>query len=107
MIYLKKITEAQTLYIPRNGESVSGEMSLSMMDTTDLKETVIPVLDLNISTMYFNLAVALPGDLADGEYKYVLKAGEIVMSCGLVYIGDLKRANQHEQTITYTQYESN
>ena len=106
MIYLKNISDAQILMIPRNGEIVTGEMTLVMRNTTDLRETTLSVTDLNTSGLYFNLAVALPGGLADGEYEYSLKNGNIQLSCGLLYVGDLQSPSQHETTITYKQYES-
>lgn len=106
MIYLKNISDAQVLMIPRNGGIVTGEMTLVMRNTTDLQETTLSVTDLNTSGLYFNLAVALPGGLADGEYQYSLKNGNIQVSCGLIYVGDLQSPSQHETTITYKQYES-
>ena len=106
MIYLKNISDAQILMIPRNGGIVTGEMSLVMRNTTDQKETTLSVTDLNTSGLYFNIAVALPGGLADGEYQYSLKDGNIQVSCGLLYVGDLQSPSQHETTITYKQYES-
>ena len=106
MIYLKNISDAQILMIPRNGEIATGEMTLVMRNTTDLQETTLSVTDLNTSGLYFNLAVALPGGLADGEYQYSLKNGNIQVSCGLLYVGDLQSPSQHETTITYKQYES-
>lgn len=106
MIYLKNISDAQILMIPRNGEIVTGEMALVMRNTTDLQETTLSVTDLNTSGLYFNIAVALPGGLADGEYQYSLKNGDIQVSCGILYVGDLQSPRQHETTITYKQYES-
>lgn len=106
MIYLKNISDAQVLMIPRNGGIVTGEMTLVMRNTTDLQETTLSVTDLNTSGLYFNLAVALPGGLADGEYQYSLKDGNIQVSCGLLYVGELQSPSQHETTITYKQYES-
>ena len=106
MIYLKNISDAQILMIPRNGGIVTGEMTLLMRNTTDLQETTLSVTDLNTSGLYFNLAVALPGGLADGEYQYSLKNGDIQVSCGILYVGDLQSPSQHETTITYKQYES-
>ena len=106
MIYLKNISDAQVLMIPRNGGIVTGEMTLVMRNTTDLQETTLSVTDLNTSGLYFNLAVALPGGLADGEYQYSLKNGNIQVSCGLLYVGDLQSPSQHETAITYKQYES-
>ena len=106
MIYLKNISDAQILMIPRNGGIVTGEMTLVMRNTTYLHETTLSVTDLNTSWLYFNLAVALPGGLADGEYQYSLRNGDIQVSCGVLYVGDLQSPSQHETTITYKQYES-
>ncbi len=106
MIYLKNISYAQSLMIPRNGRIVTGEMSLVLRNTTDQQETTLSVTDLNTSELYFNLAVALPEGIADGEYQYTLKNGNIQVSCGLLYIGDLQNPSQYERTITYQQYES-
>lgn len=106
MIYLKNISDAQIAMIPRNGEIVTGEVSLVLRNTTDLQETTLSVTDLNTSGLYFNLAVVLPAGLANGEYQYSLKNGEIQVSGGLLYIGELKSPSQHETIITYKQYES-
>ena len=106
MIYLKNISDAQILMIPRNGGIVTGEMTLVMRNTADQQETTLSVTDLNTSGLYCNLAVAIPGGLADGEYQYSLKDGNIQVSCGLLYVGDLQSPSQHETTITYKQYES-
>lgn len=106
MIYLTNISDAQILMIPRNGGIVTGEMSLVLRNTTDQQETTLSVTDLNTSGLYFNLAVTLPEGIADGEYQYTLKNGNIQVSCGLLYIGDLQSASQYERTITYQQYES-
>lgn len=100
------ISDAQILMIPKNGGIVTGEMSLVLRNTTDQQETTLSVTDLNTSGLYFNLAVALPEGIADGEYQYTLKNGNIQLSCGLLYIGDLQSASQYERTITYQQYES-
>ena len=106
MIYLKNISDAQNLMIPRNGEIVTGDMDLVIRNTTDHQETTLSVTNLNTSGLYFNLAVALPGGLANGEYQYSLKNGNIQVSCGLLYVGDLQSPIQKEITITYKQYES-
>ena len=106
MIYLTNISDAQILMIPKNGGIVTGEMSLVLRNTTDQQETTLSVTDLNTSGLYFKLAVALPEGIADGEYQYTLKNGNIQVSCGLLYIGDLQSPSQYERTITYQQYES-
>ena len=106
MIYLKNISDAQILMIPRNGGIATGQIALVMRNTTDQQETTLSVTDLNTSGLYYNLAVALPEEIADGEYQYTLKDSNIQVSCGLLYIGDLQSPSQYKRTITYQQYES-
>ena len=106
MIYLKNITEAQTIMIPRNGESVSGQMSLVLTNTTDHQSHTLSVADGGASGLYAEVAVTLPEGLAVGEYHYQLMSGNEAVSTGLVFIGDLRSPSQYEETITYKQYES-
>lgn len=107
MVYLKNNIEAQTLKIPRNGEMVSGIMSLYVENTTDHQCFTLDVEDIKTSGLYFNLAVRIPEGIATGEYQYRLKDDDIIVSCGLIFIGDLKSPNQHqhEEIIKYKQYE--
>ena len=106
MIYLKNISEEQTILVPRNGEMVTGDVTLVMCNTTDHQEVTLPVREQTTSQSYVKIAVALPEGLADGEYQYTLKDGNILVSQGLLYIGDLQSPMQNEKIITYKQYES-
>lgn len=106
MIYLKNISEEQTILVPRNGEMVTGDVTLVMCNTTDHQEVTLSMRELNASGLYLNLAVDLPEGLADGEYQYTLIDGNILVSQGLLYVGDLQSTSQYEKTIRYKQYES-
>lgn len=106
MVYLKNISDAQVLMIPRNGEVVSGDLTLIVKNTTDLTQFSLQVHDLNTSEHYFNLAVVVPGDTTNGEYQYQLMDDNILLSCGLLIIGGPQNSYQYEKTITYQQYES-
>ena len=106
MIYLKNISEEQTILVPRNGKMVTGDVTLVMCNTTDHQEVTLPVREQTTSQIYVKMAVALPAGLADGEYQYNLMDGNILVSQGLLYIGDLQSPMQNEKIITYKQYES-
>lgn len=106
MVYLKNISDAQILMIPKNGVTSAGELTLVVRNTTDQDGFTLSATDLNTSGLYFNLAVTLPENAVNGEYQYSLKDGEIQVSCGLLIIGDLQSPYQHEETIKYQQYES-
>ena len=106
MIYLKNISEEQTILVPKNGEMVTGDVTLVMCNTTDHREVTLPVREQTTSQSYVKMVVALPEGLADGEYQYNLMDGNILVSQGLLYIGDLHSTSQYEKTIRYKQYES-
>lgn len=106
MIYLKNISQAQEVMIPRNGSDVTGNMSLKIQDTTDLQEFTLSVQDQHTSGLYFVVNVTLPQDLSDGEYKYTLMKGDSLLSNGLLMVGDLADPTEYEKTINYRQYES-
>ena len=106
MIYLKNISEEQTILVPKNGEMVTGDVTLVMCNTTDHQEVTLPVREQTTSQIYVKMAVALPEGLADGEYQYTLMDGNILVSQGLLYVGDLHPTSQYEKTIRYKQYES-
>ena len=60
MIYLKNISEEQTILVPRNGEMVTGDVTLVMCNTTDHQEVTLPVRVQTTSQIYVKMVVALP-----------------------------------------------
>ena len=107
MIYLQNTTEAQVMFIPRNGETPRGSLVFKAKSTIDLSMEVNQVVtDLQTSDLYFNLAVTLPDGIPDGEYEYSLYAGEILVSSGLLVIGENFRPSEYNKEITYEQYET-
>lgn len=105
MIYLKNTTESQVLMIPRSGASTSGDLALRLRNTTDLREMEISVIDLNVSGMYYNLAITLPEGIASGEYEYCL-VNDCELAKGILVLGTESNPYQYAEEITYTQYES-
>lgn len=106
MIYLKNISDAQVLMIPRNGEGVTGDLTLIVTSTIDLVKHSIIVHDLGTSEHYFHLSAVVPEGSANGEYQYELLDGSTLLSSGLLIIGSPQNPYQYEKTITYQQYES-
>ena len=105
MIYLQNITESQEAAIPRNGETPQGNLVFKAKSTIDLAvEINQEVTDLQTSDLYFNLAIELPAGLPDGEYEYTLLAGEILVSSGLLVIGDYTKPSEYNKDIKYEQY---
>lgn len=104
MIYLKNTSEAQVLMIPRDGDHSTGEMSLVVKSTIDRTTETYSVNDLGTSPNYFHLAISLHTH-NDGEYEYELKKGEVMVSCGLLIIGDYKaKTSEYKNIIRYEQY---
>lgn len=106
MLYLRNTQDAQVLMVPKNGSAAEGDLQLLIRDTVDHQSVTISATDLNTSALYANIAVELPESLAEGEYQYSLMSGAIAISTGLLYIGELERPDQYEETINYKQYES-
>ena len=107
MLYLQNTTESQVLFVPKNGAVPSGDLVFKAKSTINLDvEIDEDVTDLNTSNLYFNLAIALPAGLPNGEYEYTLAAGEeeIMVASGLLVIGENFHPNQYNKAITYEQY---
>lgn len=104
MIYLKHNTEAQSLYIPKDGESPSGRLTFRAESTVDLTGFSAEVLDIHTSDLFFRIAVRLPEDASMGEYDYTLQEGQRILSTGVLVVGDLQPMQQYNNIITYEQY---
>lgn len=104
MIYLHNITDAQVLFIPKNGEKGGGSLSLRLRNTINQDFIIDEVTDLGTTGIYYNLAIALPEGIPCGEYEYTLHDGAIVLSKGLLIIAEdvaiAKYFNEHK----YEQY---
>ena len=110
MIYLENKTDAQAAFIPRNGDTPGGDITLTVTSTVDLSTPLaVEVLDLNISRLYYDVAFRLPEGIADGEYRYRLTAGGQVLSDGLMVVGAAPRGEapgvkQYVKETIYQQY---
>ena len=107
MIYLQNTTESQEMLIPRNGVTPQGLLVFKAKSTIDLVVEINKgVTDLQTSDLFFNLAIALPAGLPDGEYEYTLLSGQIPVSSGLLVIGDYTKPSEYNKEIIYEQYET-
>lgn len=107
MIYLSNTTEAQAVFVPRDTELASGTLSFRATSTVDLDIVVdAVVVDLQMTRTYYAIAVSLPEGTIPGEYVYQLKAGDDVVSTGLLVIGEYGNgvAGQYDKPIHYEQY---
>jgi hypothetical protein len=107
MIYLQNTTESQVMFIPRSDAVPQGDLVFKARNTIDLEVEINEVVtDLQTSDLYFNLAISLPADLPNGEYEYTLAVGEVILSTGLLVIGDKSHPSEYNKDITYEQYET-
>lgn len=108
MIYLQNIRTPQVLFVPKSGETPSGELVFKAKSTIDLDTKIEQaVSDLGTSKLYFNLAVSVPENIPNGEYEYTLEASGQVLSSGILIVGDIPALSyEYEKSITYEQYES-
>ena len=108
MIYLQNTQEAQVVYVPRSdGSRPSGDLVFKAKNTINLEEEIdVHVTDLQVSDLYYYLAVSLPEKVTDGEYEYTLSAEGETLSTGLLVVGAYSKPNEYDKNITYEQYES-
>lgn len=107
MIYLRNTTDAQVMFIPRNGGTPQGDLVFRARNTIDLAvEVNRAVTDLRTSDLYLNVAIELPVGLPDGEYEYTLLSGETRVSSGLLVIGEYAKPSEYDKEIRYEQYET-
>lgn len=106
MIYLRHTTDAQVAYIPRDAEA-GNALRMTLRSTVDLDQVYdAVVLDLNIHSRFYFVAVQLPEDCPTGEYEYqFLSAGALVSSGVAVVVPDGDAAKQYDKPIQYEQYE--
>lgn len=108
MIYLQNTQEAQEVLVPRSiGAMPDGDLTFKATNTTNLVEEIdLYVADLQVSGLYYMLAVILPEQVTDGEYEYVLSFEDEILSTGLLVVGELSMPDQYEKEIAYEQYET-
>lgn len=108
MIYLQNTQEAQAVYVPKNGgETPGGDLVFKARNNIDLTNEIdLYVADLQVSDLYYYLAVTLPENIPDGEYEYTLSFEETILSTGLLIVGETTQPSQYEKEITYEQYET-
>lgn len=107
MLYLLNTTEAQFLLVPRNGDLPEGELTFRARSTIDLTlEMDLQVVNLDVSALYLHLAVVVPEGCPVGEYEYDVRAGDRLLSGGLLMVGEFDKPDEYEKPIEYEQYES-
>lgn len=105
MLYLKNITDSQDLRIPRDGNMTTGFKSLILKSTIDQDERIFNISSSGNSANYFEFKITLQDNMPNGEYEYTLKDGGLVLSRGLLILGDVESHEEYNKTITYEQYE--
>lgn len=107
MLYLLNTQDAQFLLVPRNGELPEGDLTFRAKSTIDLTlEMDLQVVNLDVSALYLHLAVVVPDGCPVGEYEYDVKAGDRLLSTGLLMVGEFAKPEEYEKPIEYEQYES-
>lgn len=105
MVYAKDITEAQAMYIPKDGKEASGAMAFTIENTTDHNTHTFEVISTHYSDHYYLISVEFPNGITAGEYKYTLTNGGDILSTGLLVVGEGDVAKEYNKIIQYEQYE--
>ena len=107
MIYLENKTDAQVIFVPKSTAVSSGVLRFTAKNTIDLSVEINRfVRDLHTSELYFNVSIALPAGIPNGEYEYTLSVGNNVLSSGLLVVGENAKTSEYNKDISYEQYET-
>lgn len=107
MIYAPNTPDSVSLMIPRNGFAIEGDLTFSLRSTMDKDIPVeTEVEDLGTSALFVNVAVTLPEGLPCGEYEYILRDEEKVISTGLMVLMGENETNEYSNETIYEQYET-
>ena len=108
MIYLTNTTAPQAVFVPRDTAICGGTLTFKATSTVELSRILdCVVLDLKSTKIYYNIALALPENATPGEYEYVMKSGDSVVSTGVLVVGEYTTdvAGEYDKPIQYEQYE--
>lgn len=107
MIYLEQSTLPQVVKIPRNLAAVpEGDYAFSVMNTIDRTTVTVIPSAVVLGALSYTTTVALPDMMPIGEYDYELRKGGIVLSIGLLTIGDYNyERTEYDAEAAYRQYE--
>lgn len=104
MIYLKKTTDLQILYIPKEGRMVSGKVHLQAFSTINQSGFSFNSVDEDTSLLYHKVLVELPNNVQSGEYQYEFSDEAGILSTGLLVIGETEMHVEYDNMTEYEQY---
>ena len=108
MIYVTTSENPQQIYVPRNGYTVSGTPSLSVVKTATLASVQVPVTTATVKGDFVRIVFTAPAALIPGEWRYTLLDASTPsreLATGLLEVvteGDA--ATEYNQTIEYKEY---
>lgn len=109
MLNIANTTVPQVLPVPR-AETVllpPAQSVLKLESTMTHARHSVRVTDMQVSELYYRIAVSLPEGIDPGEYDYRLECGMEVLSTGLAIVGEYGRAVvEYVKPIQYEQYEN-
>ena len=117
MVYLEQTTAAQRAWFPVAPARIAGTPVLALRNTTDHTACSVPATIGGDFSSDFNgdfdrpargsvrLTFSLPEGLAVGEYEYHLLDGDVTLSIGLAWIGELGNADEYDHPVEFDQYD--
>lgn len=102
MIYLKRTTEVQQMYVPKGMRNAIGIVSFKAYSSVNLTGFVFDVAVDDTSLLYHKMLVELKDNIPAGEYEYTLSDEMGDLSTGILVIGEL---DEHVEFVTEAEYE--
>ena len=107
MIYFENTTEAQTFFVPISiTDTGAGVLTFTMTSTVDRTVVLdVEVEDMEMYDSYRTFTAELPEGVQPGEYEYILRDGDVILSTGVATVaGGGEEMIQTDTTIEYEQY---
>ena len=93
MIYVQNTSEAQAIVIPNNGLHEPGPAVLTIRSTVEKRDILTQSAEMLVAdTLYYYIDIMLPQGTKKGEYDYILAQSDVVLSKGLLIVGDYEGA---------------
>lgn len=105
MIKITTKSQSTEIYFPKHWQPSSTALTITLKSTVRNDEKVYNVVDEDSLTDFFKFDIDTE-DIDDGEYKYIVKEDDAVLSSGLVKVGVWKPENtEYNGTQEYIEYE--
>lgn len=108
MIYTSANTDTQTIYVPRQERYLpTGEFAFEVTGGISKEVVAANVTNIYQRSSFYEIEFAWEDTPAVGQYKYEFSVGGVVISSGVLQVGEIEgevTRTAYDNEITYKQY---